>query len=164
MTVSAFSTTNLASLSCRLPSIYSLQLFRLNQHHVFISASGWYLYIETSRPRKPNDTARLISPSTTESKSCLRFFYHMYGRDVNELRVFIFILCIYLFISVYLLTFPNSPHASVMASWSGDQGFRVNTHAIYINVNFTFYRTLVIIEYICYQNKAIKERKNSLSE
>ncbi|CAB4028882.1 RNA-directed DNA polymerase from mobile element jockey, partial [Paramuricea clavata] len=52
-------------------------------------ASGWYLYIETSPPRQLNDKARLISPSTTKAKSRLLFFYHMYGADVRELRVYV---------------------------------------------------------------------------
>ena len=67
-----------------------------------ISASGWYLFIG---PRGSNDKARLISPSTTETKSCLLFFYHMYGADVNELRVFIFYLFLFLFIN-----FPKHKH------------------------------------------------------
>jgi hypothetical protein len=67
-----------------------------------ISASGWYLYIETSSPRQPNDKARLISPSITKAKSCLLFFYHMYGYHVNELRVFIFIyVVIYFYLFIY---------------------------------------------------------------
>ncbi|CAB4036292.1 RNA-directed DNA polymerase from mobile element jockey, partial [Paramuricea clavata] len=50
------------------------------------SAFGWYLYIG---PRQPNNKARLISPSTTKAKSCLLFFYYMYGYYVNELRVYV---------------------------------------------------------------------------
>ncbi|CAB4045387.1 MAM and LDL-receptor class A domain-containing 2-like, partial [Paramuricea clavata] len=52
----------------------------------FVPTSGWYLYIEASSPRRPNDKARLISPSTAETKSCLLFFYHMYGHDVGKLQ------------------------------------------------------------------------------
>jgi hypothetical protein len=45
----------------------------------------------------------LISPSTTKAKSCLLFFYHMFGADVGELRVFIFIyVVIYLFLFIYM--------------------------------------------------------------
>ncbi|CAB4026219.1 RNA-directed DNA polymerase from mobile element jockey, partial [Paramuricea clavata] len=54
-----------------------------------ISVSDWYLYIKASSPRQPNDTARLISPSTTQAKSCLLFFYHMYGNHIGKLRVYV---------------------------------------------------------------------------
>lgn len=52
--------------------------------------SGWYVYIETSWPRKANDTARLISdmiPST--SQMCLQFWYHMYGDHIGDLTVYL---------------------------------------------------------------------------
>ena len=52
-------------------------------------ASGHYAYIETSSPRKPNDTANLISPKLDQPKGvgCLIFWYHMYGADINSLAV-----------------------------------------------------------------------------
>ena len=52
-------------------------------------AGGWYLYIETSYPRVPNDTARLVSarvPST--NGKCLQFWYHMYGDHVDNLTIY----------------------------------------------------------------------------
>ena len=56
-------------------------------------ASGWYIYIEASWPRKPNDTAKLISsnvPGTTASGGkCLSFWYHMHGADINTLSVYV---------------------------------------------------------------------------
>ena len=62
------------------------------QDHTLGSASGYYLYIESSRPHKQNDTARLIynlpAPSTASSCS-VRFWYHMYGNDVGGLNVYI---------------------------------------------------------------------------
>ncbi len=54
-----------------------------------ISASGWYIFIETSYPRVPNDTARIMSsniPST--NGKCLQFWYHMYGDHVDNLTVY----------------------------------------------------------------------------
>ena len=52
-------------------------------------ALGHYAYIETSSPRKPNDTANLISPTLDQSGGvgCLVFWYHMYGADINSLAV-----------------------------------------------------------------------------
>ncbi|CAB3989870.1 MAM and LDL-receptor class A domain-containing 1-like [Paramuricea clavata] len=55
----------------------------------FVPTSGWYLYIEALPPRQPNDKARLISPSTIETKSCLLFFYHMFGHDMGKLQVYV---------------------------------------------------------------------------
>ena len=47
------------------------------------------MYIESSSPRKPNDTARLISPvyKALPDDHCLQFYYNMYGADVGELNV-----------------------------------------------------------------------------
>ena len=60
---------------------------------MFFTGNGWYIYIEASWPRKPNDMARLISasvPGTTASKGkCLSFWYHMYGADINTLSVYV---------------------------------------------------------------------------
>ncbi|XP_061676951.1 MAM domain-containing glycosylphosphatidylinositol anchor protein 2 isoform X2 [Syngnathoides biaculeatus] len=58
------------------------------------SKQGHYVYIETSRPRKEGDKARLVSPSfNAASKSgatyCLAFFYHMYGKHIGALNVFL---------------------------------------------------------------------------
>ena len=58
-----------------------------------LSANGWYIYIETSSPRKLNDTAKLISsyvPGTTASGGkCLSFWYHMYGAHISTLSVYV---------------------------------------------------------------------------
>lgn len=49
------------------------------------------MYIETSYPRQPNDTAGLVSPSITKSGSsaCVLFWYHMFGPHVNALNVYL---------------------------------------------------------------------------
>lgn len=47
------------------------------------------MFIETSSPRRPNDTARLISQTVTRTTgACLRFWYHMYGTHINTLNVY----------------------------------------------------------------------------
>ncbi|KAG7277780.1 hypothetical protein CRUP_023068, partial [Coryphaenoides rupestris] len=55
------------------------------------SKQGYYMYIETSRPRLAGDTARLLSPSFTagsrSSSYCLGFYYHMYGKHIGSLGV-----------------------------------------------------------------------------
>lgn len=57
----------------------------------FIIANGTYAYIESSYPRKPNDTARLISAEisrNTRPGTCVSFWYHMYGPDIDTLSVY----------------------------------------------------------------------------
>ena len=47
------------------------------------------MYIESSSPRKVNDTAILVSPLITSSATCtMRFFYHMRGAHIGTLNVY----------------------------------------------------------------------------
>ncbi|MED6267082.1 MAM domain-containing glycosylphosphatidylinositol anchor protein 2 [Characodon lateralis] len=59
------------------------------------SKQGFYMYIETSRPRKEGDQARLVSPFfniapknpygiTNPPAYCFGFFYHMYGKHIDS--------------------------------------------------------------------------------
>ncbi|XP_077421169.1 LOW QUALITY PROTEIN: MAM domain-containing glycosylphosphatidylinositol anchor protein 2 [Vanacampus margaritifer] len=92
------------------------------------SKQGYYVYIETSRPRMEGDKARLLSPSfNTGSKSgatyCLAFYYHMYGKHIGALSVF--------------LRQKGASEASVW-SLSGNQGDRWRRAAINIHPNADF--------------------------
>lgn len=52
--------------------------------------AGYYMFIETSSPRKPNDKARLESEEfqpTGSSGRCLKFWYHMYGNTIGTLNI-----------------------------------------------------------------------------
>lgn len=55
------------------------------------STQGYYVYIETSSPRKANETARLSSvvfrPSGQNDSCFMRFWYHMFGKDVDTLSI-----------------------------------------------------------------------------
>ncbi|KAL2082443.1 hypothetical protein ACEWY4_022261 [Coilia grayii] len=64
------------------------------------SKQGFYMYIETSRPRKLGDRARLVSPIfNVAPKSpyglsnppayCFSFYYHMYGKHIGTLNAFL---------------------------------------------------------------------------
>ncbi|KAJ7356094.1 hypothetical protein OS493_027021 [Desmophyllum pertusum] len=55
------------------------------------TSPGKYMYIETSRPRVFRDNAKLeysVSSSDVGKLSCLTFYYHMRGDDINTLNVF----------------------------------------------------------------------------
>ena len=53
---------------------------------------GWYLYLETSYPRVLGEIARISSPVIkvkTGNDNCrFRMFYHMFGKDVNSLKIY----------------------------------------------------------------------------
>ncbi|XP_029705261.1 MAM domain-containing glycosylphosphatidylinositol anchor protein 2 isoform X2 [Takifugu rubripes] len=64
------------------------------------SKQGFYMYIETSRPRKEGDQARLVSPFFNVAPKnpysisnppayCFGFFYHMYGKHIGTLNAFL---------------------------------------------------------------------------
>uniref|UniRef100_A0A8C2HF28 MAM domain containing glycosylphosphatidylinositol anchor 1 n=1 Tax=Cyprinus carpio TaxID=7962 RepID=A0A8C2HF28_CYPCA len=59
---------------------------------------GYYMYIETSRPRQAGDRARLLSPlynvtaargptGTTRTPYCVSFYYNMNGKHIGTLNV-----------------------------------------------------------------------------
>ncbi|XP_049319464.1 MAM domain-containing glycosylphosphatidylinositol anchor protein 2 isoform X2 [Astyanax mexicanus] len=65
------------------------------------SKQGYYMYIETSRPRQEGDKARLLTPLfnvapknpygnvATNPTYCLSFYYHMYGKHIGALNVYL---------------------------------------------------------------------------
>ena len=63
-----------------------------DRDHTLGNETGTYLYINSASPRRPNDTARIKSPvfkPAGEGVCSFRFFYHMLGRDVNALNVYV---------------------------------------------------------------------------
>ncbi|XP_071506658.1 MAM and LDL-receptor class A domain-containing protein 1-like [Diadema antillarum] len=53
---------------------------------------GFYMLVDSSSWSVATDKARLISPSFAAKKtpeSCVEFWYHMYGTDVNRLNVYV---------------------------------------------------------------------------
>ena len=60
--------------------------------HTFGTRNGHYVYMESSAPMQPNNTAHLISPTYTGmpgSPLCMKFYYHMYGANVGTLNVYL---------------------------------------------------------------------------
>ncbi|XP_033753484.1 MAM and LDL-receptor class A domain-containing protein 1-like [Pecten maximus] len=57
--------------------------------HTFGTNEGHYMYIESSRPRRPGDKARLNTPQFSKtSASCFQFWYSMNGRTTGRLNVY----------------------------------------------------------------------------
>ncbi|XP_025084904.1 MAM and LDL-receptor class A domain-containing protein 1-like [Pomacea canaliculata] len=56
------------------------------------TSNGYYVYIESSVPRKPSDKAWLVSSNafnpTLGSTCVLRFYYHMFGANIGSLNVY----------------------------------------------------------------------------
>ncbi|XP_015766522.1 PREDICTED: MAM and LDL-receptor class A domain-containing protein 1-like [Acropora digitifera] len=52
------------------------------------TGKGYYIYIETSWPRRLGDTARMFGGPFSGIR-CMRFFYHMYGRHIADLQIFV---------------------------------------------------------------------------
>ena len=63
--------------------------------HIFIHGiflGGYYIYTEASAPAKPGHKAQLISPNVQpggQGQMCLTFWYFMYGRNVDNLNVYV---------------------------------------------------------------------------
>ncbi|XP_054754963.2 MAM and LDL-receptor class A domain-containing protein 1-like [Lytechinus pictus] len=59
--------------------------------HTLGNELGFFMYIEASWYTPRNGRARLTSPEVPAQRrpSCLEFWYHMYGTDVEELNVYI---------------------------------------------------------------------------
>ena len=51
------------------------------------SLTGYYLYAEASRPRRPGHRARLLSPVVT-GRTCVAFQFNMHGKDMGTLKVY----------------------------------------------------------------------------
>lgn len=102
------------------------------------SLSGYYIYIETSSPRKENDAARITSnfiDVTFSNGGCFKFFYHMFGADIGRLNIY--------------SQFNNN---SVFGSYGkpiwqkqGNQGDKWYYGQVYVN-GTSLYRTRFIIE------------------
>ncbi|XP_014767790.1 MAM and LDL-receptor class A domain-containing protein 1 isoform X1 [Octopus bimaculoides] len=62
-----------------------------NNDHTMDNSKGSYLYLESSSPVSPGQKARLISTifRPYSSDMCLRFWYHMFGSSMGELRVYL---------------------------------------------------------------------------
>lgn len=60
---------------------------RLKVYLLFLLA-GFYIYIETSSPRRNNDKAILTLTGANSKSVCFSFYYHMYGTNINRLNIY----------------------------------------------------------------------------
>ena len=98
--------------------------------------NGYYMYIETSWPRKYGDKAWMVSRNfqriSPGSEPCkLRFFYHMYGDSAEKLNV-------------YIRTYRNG--SSMQRVWSqvGSQGAIWNRAVVQVSSNKDFQVWLIL--------------------
>ena len=79
--------------------------------HTLGNAFGYYVFIETSAPRVQNDFAYLFSETLPyNTDMCLTFWYHMYGTDIGELKIWL------------ETTVLNPAYWTLVWSKTGDQG------------------------------------------
>lgn len=57
------------------------------------ATAGGYAFIDSSFPRRPGDTAKLISssfpPTNSNSPMCMHFWFHMFGSGIGYLKLFL---------------------------------------------------------------------------
>ncbi|XP_039262787.2 MAM and LDL-receptor class A domain-containing protein 1-like isoform X1 [Styela clava] len=56
--------------------------------HTMGDETGLYLYTEASSPRQKGDNATLVSPKLASGKYCARFYVHMWGSGMGDIRVY----------------------------------------------------------------------------
>ena len=96
---------------------------------------GWYIYIEASAPRRPNDTAIIFTPVINDTQTrCLSFWYHMYGTHVNTLLA-------------YLKTTDVTGLGTVLWKKSGDQGNKWIQASVTVNPS-KFYQVHGYINFV----------------
>lgn len=100
--------------------------------HTFKNMSGHFLYFEASwiagtKRLEKGDRVILQSPFILATSICLSFAYHMYGRDINALEVYI----------------RNGKHARRMWSKKGNQGDKWFTANVELDVNIEFQVTII---------------------
>ena len=56
---------------------------------MFLTFAGFYIHLESSYPRSQGDSVRFESPYVVSSYRCVTFQYHMFGKHVGRLNVFV---------------------------------------------------------------------------
>ena len=86
------------------------------------------MYIETSYPRQQGDNAKLNSPTLLFiGKMCIKFYYHMFGTDIETLNVII--------------------NGNKVFTASGDKGDKWSMAAIDVNLSGDFAVSEIIVSF-----------------
>ncbi|OPL32967.1 hypothetical protein AM593_07550, partial [Mytilus galloprovincialis] len=86
-----------------------------DRDHTTASEHGYYMYTKSLSESKYNDESNLHSGLIVPSlNQCLTFWYHMYGRDINTLKVFQ----------------NSSGHNKELWSKTGNQGNKWHVHSL----------------------------------
>ena len=56
--------------------------------HFISLMTGYYMYIEATKPATGDNAKLVLSVSGNRELSCLTFYYHMYGYTMGTLNVF----------------------------------------------------------------------------
>lgn len=99
------------------------------------------MYIETSGSRRVNDSARIISPTISDTTiRCLNFWYNMYGVHINALNVYV--------------QQPGQLPTLTTPKWkrSGTQGNMWKQAKLQIQQNGPYQVSLLFFGLKCYQN------------
>ncbi|CAI9725294.1 and LDL-receptor class A domain-containing 2-like [Octopus vulgaris] len=108
--------------------------------HTYNNAKGHYMYIDSSSPIRPGDVAHLLSEHLSANKKpgCLKFWYQMYGKDVNALNVLV------------RKSFGFLRHYDAAFIWTvnGNQGQKWFSAQVYIDPKYTGMSHQLIFEAI----------------
>ena len=56
---------------------------------MFTICSGFYIHLESSNRRSKGESVRFESPYVISSYKCVTFWYHMWGKHVGRLNIFV---------------------------------------------------------------------------
>ena len=64
-------------------------IYRNSTSSFLLVFTGYFAYIEASRPRRSGDRAVLVSPIIRAEYGCLTFWYHMLGSHIGQLKLYL---------------------------------------------------------------------------
>lgn len=87
------------------------------------TVAGLYIHLESSFPRSKGESVRFESPHVISSYKCVAFWYHMWGKHIGRLNVFLV---------------DRLRSEKLLWRLSGDQGNFWNEGKIRVNRGFAF--------------------------
>jgi len=107
--------------------------------HTYGNTSGHYLYFETSwvsgsKPLKEGSRVVLETPLIMAAEACLKFAYHMFGRSIGSLEVYI----------------RRGKHFKKLWSKKGEQGNKWHLAEVNLKVNIEYKVCVIYVMYFVY--------------